>query len=70
MRYELSVHEWVAIRPLLPNKPGGPRSAASNLKLRQPQNGRGLRGELLEICAVGCGRMIPRLAAWITAVRL
>ena len=23
MRYELTDHEWTAIRPMLPNKPGG-----------------------------------------------
>jgi transposase len=25
MRYELSDHEWTAIKPMLPNKPGGIR---------------------------------------------
>jgi transposase len=25
MRYELSDHEWTAIKPMLPNKPGGVR---------------------------------------------
>jgi transposase len=25
MRYELTDHEWAAIRPMLPNKPGGVR---------------------------------------------
>jgi transposase len=31
MRYELTDHEWMAIRPFLPNKPGGrTKSALSN----------------------------------------
>jgi transposase len=25
MRYELSDYEWVAVKPMLPNKPRGPR---------------------------------------------
>ena len=29
MRYELSDHEWAAIKPMLPNKPRGVPSAGS-----------------------------------------
>ena len=35
MRYELTDHEWAAIKPMLPNKPRGvPRSAAGVRPLR------------------------------------
>ena len=30
MRYELADYEWVAIKPILPNKPRGVRRVAAN----------------------------------------
>jgi transposase len=37
MRYELTDHEWAAIRPMLPNKPISPQSVEIRPWSRRPQ---------------------------------
>ena len=41
MRYELADYEWIAIKPMLPNKPRGvPRVSDDQGRARRPPNAR------------------------------
>ena len=60
MRYELTDHEWAAIKPMLPNKPRG----VPRVNDRRVLNGKEIIPVLNEIGARALGRHLGRVRRW------